>query len=42
MSALAEKPREFSISSSRECKERLHLVSRNEEKFLSTMTQEQA
>ncbi len=34
-------PSEYSFSSSREYKELLHLVSRNEEKLLSTMTQEQ-
>ena len=34
-------PSEFFFSSSREYKELLHLVSRNEEKLLSTMTKEQ-
>ena len=34
-------PSEYSFSSSQEYKELLHLVSRNEEKLLSTMTQEQ-
>lgn len=34
-------PSEFSFSSCREYKEMLHLVSRSEEKLLSTMTQEQ-
>ena len=34
-------PSEYSFSSNREYKELLHLVSRNEEKLLSTMTQEQ-
>lgn len=34
-------PSEFSFSSSQEYKELLNLVSRNEEKLLSTMTQEQ-
>lgn len=34
-------PSEYSFSSSREYKELLHLVSSNEEKLLSTMTQEQ-
>lgn len=33
-------PSEYSFSSSREYKELLHLVSRNEEKLLSTMTKE--
>lgn len=34
-------PSEFDFSSSKEYKELLHLVSRNEEKLLSTMTEEQ-
>ena len=34
-------PSEFFLSSSQEYKELLHLVSRNEEKLLSTMAQEQ-
>lgn len=34
-------PSEFDSSSSKEYKELLHLVSRNEEKLLSTMTKEQ-
>ena len=34
-------PSEYSFSSSREYKELLHLVSRNEEKLLKTMTVEQ-
>ena len=34
-------PSEYSFSSSQEYKELLHLVSRNEEKLLSTMTQDQ-
>ena len=34
-------PSEYSFSSSREYKELLHLVSRNEEKLLATMTAEQ-
>ena len=34
-------PSEYSFSSSWEYKELLHLVSRSEEKLLSTMTQEQ-
>ena len=36
-----QEPSEYSFSSSPEYKELLHLVSRNEEKLLSTMTQEQ-
>ena len=36
-----QEPSEYSFSSNREYKELLHLVSRNEEKLLSTMTQEQ-
>ena len=34
-------PSEYSFSSSQEYKELLHLVSRNEEKLLSTLTREQ-
>ena len=34
-------PSEYSFSYSQEYKELLHLVSRNEDKLLSTMTQEQ-
>ena len=34
-------PSEYSFSSSQEYKELLHLVSRNEEKLLTTMTAEQ-
>ena len=36
-----QEPSEYSFSSSQEYKELLHLVSRSEEKLLSTMTQEQ-
>ena len=38
---LTLEPSEYSFSSSQEYKEPLHLVSHNEEKLLSTMTQEQ-
>ena len=34
-------PAEYDISSSKEYKELLHLISRNEEKLLATMTEDQ-